>query len=148
VGRHATAFAIHVAAASGRPARSRPWFGVRSQRRGPQAACLAAGRSDVPVAQGAAVNATDSHGRTPLHVAAYAGRAGAMRALVKVGADPNALEHDRYDIVTIAAVADDLPTLEVALEVGCSAREAPGRAQAALSVTCGKSTSVSATLLT
>jgi hypothetical protein len=74
------------------------------------------------VAQGAAVNATDDHGRTPLHVAAHAGRRGAMRALVKAGADPNALDHDRYDIVTIAAVADDLPTLETALALGGSAR--------------------------
>ena len=36
----------------------------------------------------------------------------AMRALVKAGADPNALDDDRYDIVTIAAVANDLPTLK------------------------------------
>ena len=35
-----------------------------------------------------------------------------MRALVAAGADPNALDDDRYDIVTIAAVANDLPTLE------------------------------------
>ena len=41
-------------------------------------------------------------------------------ALVKAGADPNALERDRYDIVTIAAVADDVPTLETALAVGCN----------------------------
>ena len=33
-------------------------------------------------------------------VAAYAGQHEAMRALVKAGANPNALEHDRYDIVT------------------------------------------------
>ncbi len=38
------------------------------------------------------------------------------------GADPNAFENDRYDIVTIAAVADDVPTLEVALAAGGSAR--------------------------
>ena len=44
-----------------------------------------------------------------------------MRALVKAGANPNALERDRYDIVTIAAVADDVPTLETALALGASA---------------------------
>ena len=71
------------------------------------------------VAQGAAVNARDGHGRTPLHVAAFAGRTDVMRALVEAGADPNALEADRYDIVTIATVANDLPTLVVALSVGC-----------------------------
>jgi ankyrin repeat protein len=41
-----------------------------------------------------------------------------MRALVAAGADPNALDYQRYDIVTIAAVADDLPTLQLALELG------------------------------
>ena len=46
---------------------------------------------------GAAVDARDGHGRTPLHVAAYAGRHDAMRALVKAGANPNALENDRYE---------------------------------------------------
>ena len=32
------------------------------------------------------------------------------------GADANALEHDRYDIVTIAAVADDVPTSRAATD--------------------------------
>jgi len=41
-----------------------------------------------------------------------------MRALVAAGADPNALEQDRYDIVTIAAVANDVPTLALALALG------------------------------
>ena len=50
-----------------------------------------------------------------------------MRALVKAGADPNALESDRYDIVTIAAVADDVPTLRVALDVGCRAGNVTSR---------------------
>ncbi len=60
----------------------------------------------------------DAYQRTPLHVAAYLGRHEAMRALVKTGADPNALEHQAYDIVTIASVAGDVPTLKVALEIG------------------------------
>ena len=72
--------------------------------------------------QGADVKARDGYGRTPLHVAAYASQRGAMRALVDAGADPNALEHDRYDIVTIAAVANDLAALQVALELGGSAK--------------------------
>jgi ankyrin repeat protein len=70
------------------------------------------------IAAGADVRARDGYGRTPLHVAAYARRHDAMRALVAAGADPNALENDRYDIVTIVAVADDLGTLKVALELG------------------------------
>ena len=72
-------------------------------------------------ADGAAVDARDGYGRTPLHVATYAARHAAMRALVAAGADPNALEHDRYDIVTIAAVADDPATLRLALELGGAA---------------------------
>jgi len=78
-------------------------------------------------AAGANVGARDGHGRTPLHVAAFAGRHDAMRALAKGGADANALENDRYDIVTIAAVADDLPTLEVALEIGCRSTNVTSR---------------------
>ena len=72
------------------------------------------------VAQKADVGARDGYGRTPLHVAAYASQRNAMRALVAAGADQNALEHDRYDIVTIAAVANDLPTLQVVLELKAS----------------------------
>ena len=70
------------------------------------------------IAAGADVRARDSYGRTPLHVAAYARHHEAMRALAAGGVDPNALENDRYDMVTIAAVAGDLPTLEVALALG------------------------------
>jgi len=41
--------------------------------------------------------------------------------------DPNALENDRYDIVTITAVANDLPTLKAALELGGSAKNVTSR---------------------
>lgn len=68
---------------------------------------------------GADVERRDRRGRTPLHVAAFFGNHAAMRALVAAGADSNALEGDRYDIVTIAAVADDRATLKLALELGC-----------------------------
>jgi ankyrin repeat protein len=50
-----------------------------------------------------------------------------MRALVAAGADPNAQDGDRYDIVTIAAVANDLPTLREALALGGSARNVTSR---------------------
>ena len=69
----------------------------------------------------------DSYDRMPLHVAAYGKHHEAMRALVAARANPNALERDRYDIVTIAAVANDLPTLKVALEIGCSAKNITSR---------------------
>jgi hypothetical protein len=69
----------------------------------------------------------DSYGRTALHVSAYAGRQEAMRILAAAGADLNALEKDRYDIVTIAAVADDIPTLATALALGASAKNITSR---------------------
>jgi ankyrin repeat protein len=79
------------------------------------------------VASGNPVDVRDTYGRTPLHVAAHGGKHDAMRALVKAGANPNALERDRYDIVTIAAVANDLPTLKVSLDIGCSAGNVTSR---------------------
>jgi ankyrin repeat protein len=78
-------------------------------------------------AKGAKVDATDGYERTPLHVAAYGAKHDAMRALVAAGANPNALEHDRYDIVTIASVANDVRTLKVALALGCSAKNITSR---------------------
>jgi len=78
-------------------------------------------------AGGANVDVRDGYQRTPLHVAAYGGHHEAMRALVRTGANPNALEQDRYDIVTIAAVANDAPTLNVSLELGCSAKNITSR---------------------
>jgi len=79
------------------------------------------------IAQGEKVDAKDGRGRTPLHVAAFEAKHEAMRALVAAGANPNALENDRYDIVTIAAVANDAQTLRVALELGGSARNITSR---------------------
>ncbi|MFT5657891.1 MAG: ankyrin repeat protein [Gammaproteobacteria bacterium] len=64
------------------------------------------------------IDLRDSYGRTALHVATYAGNQVAMKLLVKAGADPNALEHDRYDMVTIAAVANDLSTMQLAIKLG------------------------------
>jgi ankyrin repeat protein len=53
-----------------------------------------------------------------LHVAAFMKKPEAARLLMRLGADPNALEVQKYDIVTIASVADDVPMLKVALEGG------------------------------
>jgi len=86
-----------------------------------------AARIKALVASGQKPDGRDAHGRTPLHVAAYGGHHDAMRALAAAGADPNALERDRYDIVTIAGVANDAPTLRVALALGASARNVTSR---------------------
>ncbi len=65
--------------------------------------------------------ARDSRGRTPLHVAAYGSHDDAVRLLIEAGAEANALEVDRYDIVTIAAVANDLALMKLALSLGSNA---------------------------
>jgi hypothetical protein len=41
-----------------------------------------------------------------------------MRALKAAGADPKALDSRQYDAITIAAVADDLATMKLAIELG------------------------------
>jgi ankyrin repeat protein len=87
----------------------------------------AAARGDVAkieqlVATKADVNSRDAFGRTPLHVATFAKQRAAVRALVQAGADKGALENDRYDAVTIAAVADDEETLRTLLSLGASAK--------------------------
>jgi len=68
------------------------------------------------------LEARDGYGCTPLHVAAFARQRDAIRALAKAGAQLGALENDRYDAVTIAAVADDEETLRVLLALGASAK--------------------------
>jgi uncharacterized protein len=82
-------------------------------------ASLAAGNADL--------NARDSHGRTAVHVAAFAKQRDAIGALAKAGANLDLLEHDRYDAVTIASVSDDEATLRVLLSLGASAKQVTSR---------------------
>jgi uncharacterized protein len=79
------------------------------------------------IAKGEKLDVRDAYGRAPLHVATHRGHHEAMRALVAAGANPNTLENDRYDIVTITAVANDVPTLKLALTLGGSAKNITGR---------------------
>jgi uncharacterized protein len=74
-----------------------------------------------------ALNARDARGRTPVHVATFARQRTAIVALAKAGADLSALESERYDAVTIAAVADDEETLRVLLSLGASATQVTSR---------------------
>lgn len=64
------------------------------------------------------IEARDRMGRTAFHVAAYQRQTAIMQALVAKGANANALEGQAYDAVTIAAVANDIETLRIALAVG------------------------------
>ncbi len=70
------------------------------------------------IAAGENKAATDTRHRTPLHVAAFQKKHDAARLLMKLDADPNTLEIDRYDIITIASVANDVPMLKIAIEGG------------------------------
>ena len=68
------------------------------------------------------VNARDAYGRTAVHVATFARQRDAIGALAKAGANLELLENERYDAVTIAAVADDEATLRLLLSLGASAK--------------------------
>ncbi len=68
------------------------------------------------------LEARDGNGRTPLHVAAFQKQYAVARALLAAGANANALEKQKYDIVTIAAVANDVDMLKLALAAGASAK--------------------------
>jgi uncharacterized protein len=109
---------------AGTPAQEAPTPAEQAAYRGLHAA---AWRGDVrrirrEVAGGAAgLEARDLRGRTPLLVATFARQHGAIRALAEAGARLDALDDDRYDAVTVSAVADDEATLALLLELGASA---------------------------
>ncbi|CAA2105298.1 ankyrin repeat domain-containing protein [Variovorax paradoxus] len=92
----------------------------------------AAWQGDLPklkalIASGANLDARDPRGRTPLHMAAHARQREAIRLLARAGAQLDLLEDDRYDAVTIAAVADDTATLSLLLSLGASAGQTTSR---------------------
>jgi ankyrin repeat protein len=74
------------------------------------------------IAEGEKPNIQDANSRTPLHVAAFLRKHAAAQALIRLGANPNALDAHRYDIITIAGVSNDLEMLKIALEGGGNAR--------------------------
>lgn len=74
------------------------------------------------LAGGADVNARDPFGRTAVHIATFFRQHDVLRALAHAGANLALLENDRYDAVTIAAVANDDATLQVLLALGASAK--------------------------
>ncbi len=87
----------------------------------------AAARGDVAdiekrIAAGEDKEAVDARLRTPLHVAAFQKQHTAARALLRLGANANKQEIDRYDIITIASVANDPEMLKLAIEGGANAR--------------------------
>jgi ankyrin repeat protein len=70
------------------------------------------------IAARADLNARDGNGRTPAHVAAFASNDAALEALAAASADMNALDDQVYDVLTIAAVANDPDMVALALRLG------------------------------
>ncbi|NOU05625.1 MAG: ankyrin repeat domain-containing protein [Hyphomicrobiaceae bacterium] len=64
------------------------------------------------------LEARDGRGRTALHIAAHASAYDKVRALVAAGANVRALDSQRYDIITIAAVKDDAAMVDLAISLG------------------------------
>jgi ankyrin repeat protein len=69
----------------------------------------------------------DAAGRTPLHVAAFRSQYDALWALVAGGGDIDAQENDRYDVITIASVKDDVRMVKLAIELGGNAKAITSR---------------------
>ena len=74
------------------------------------------------IRSGADLRQTDGRGRTALHVAAFASHDKVVTVLAQAGADPNRLQNDKYDIITIAAVANDADMVRTAVNAGGSAK--------------------------
>lgn len=67
---------------------------------------------------GADIESRDRSGRTPLLVAAHASAYDAVRSLVEGSADIQAMDNQLYDVVTIAAVKNDVKMVTLALQLG------------------------------
>jgi ankyrin repeat protein len=60
----------------------------------------------------------DGYGRTSIHVAAHASAYAAFEALSRGGCDVRAQDQQQYDAITIAAVANDVRMLKLAIKLG------------------------------
>jgi uncharacterized protein len=78
------------------------------------------------IAAGEKPNIQDSRSRTPLHVATFFAQHDAARALIRLGANVNARERQRFDALTIAAAAGDLEMVDMLLAAGADPRAIVG----------------------
>jgi len=74
------------------------------------------------LADGALIDERDGYGRTALMIATFARKPAVITLLIEAGAKTGLLENDRYDAVTIAAVADFPEIVELLLNKGASAK--------------------------
>ena len=77
--------------------------------------------------KGSDPNTRDAYGRNAAHVATHFGRHGALRLLLRRGTNPNTLERDRYDVITIAAVRNDPRAIRIAVDAGGKATNITSR---------------------
>jgi len=73
------------------------------------------------IGEGADLNAPDGNGRTPAMVAAFMRDQRTLAALARAGADLNRLDHQAYDVITIASVLDDAEMVKLAVTLGADA---------------------------
>ena len=86
-----------------------------------QGLLAAAAKGDVAQVEkllGGNLEVRDGNGRTPLLVAAHFKHYAVARALLKAGADPNAMDRQRYDLITISAVLNDVEMIKIGLAAG------------------------------
>ena len=72
------------------------------------------------IASGEPLETRDGRGRTAVHLAAFTSNEAMLQLLAEAGAELDQLEFQHYDIVTIAAVANDPAFLALALQLGAS----------------------------
>ena len=78
------------------------------------------------IGDGEKPNLQDARSRTPLLVAAFRKHYGAVEALLKRGANANARDMQGFDILTLAAVSNDMQLLKLALDNGADPRRVTG----------------------
>lgn len=72
------------------------------------------------VGEGEKVDIQDARSRTPLIVAAYRRHHKAAEALLRLGANPNARDSDRFDMLAIAVSQNDMEMFKLALAHGAN----------------------------
>jgi hypothetical protein len=84
------------------------------------------GKIERLIADGEKPDIQDSHSRTPLIVATYRRQYQAAQALLRLGANPNARDSDRFDMLAIAVTQNDMEMFKIALAGGADPRAVTG----------------------